>query len=98
VLFLLFLLRRVSRGVIVNITLGLATLALTMLLAGGGMMYLPIARGGVLLLGCSLALMLDRNRLPCPSLVAAVSAGGLVLTVIFAGDPAKVVPRRRSQG
>lgn len=91
--FLLFSWKRVSRRVIIATTLALAlVMLLTLSLAGSAAsaaMYLPTGRGGVLLLGCVLALVLDQYSLPRPSVVAVASALGLVLVVFFGADKAE---------
>jgi peptidoglycan/LPS O-acetylase OafA/YrhL len=87
--FLLFSFRRASRRVIFGSTLALAAVMLVTLSRGGALghtMFFPTGRGGVLMLGCALALALDRRALPRPGLVASVSAAGLVFAVLLGGD------------
>ena len=51
-------------------------------------LYLPLPRGGVLLLGCMLALGLKGRTVPRPTLVSGVSAVALAAVVIRAPFPA----------
>jgi peptidoglycan/LPS O-acetylase OafA/YrhL len=91
--FLLLAFKITSRRVIIVATVLSAEMMLIVLCASGASsssaMFLPIGRGGILLLGCTLALVLDHGPLPRSGLVAVVSAVGLGGAVIFAADKAQ---------
>jgi peptidoglycan/LPS O-acetylase OafA/YrhL len=84
-LILAFALRRMRPNTTIIVTLSCAAGALlTMATQPGPAIVLPTGRGGTLLLGCALALILDRHRVPRAPLVATLSSLGLAVTVAVA--------------
>src|SRR5207302_5134620 len=87
-LLLLALLRRDARLRWGGLAIATTAMLVSMTVVPWRALYLPLPRGGVLLLGCMLALGMKGRTLPRPTLVSGVSAIVLAAVVIRAQAPA----------